>query len=87
MVGSYAPKLTAQSYTTPLEDAPSGMTGRGTYHVNSLFTDDDKNEHLKVTLPLAVLAIRCHVTLPMLPYSWSFFQNNYSIRALLIPPY
>ena len=57
MVGSYAPKLTAQSYTTPLEDAPSGMTGRGTYHVNSLFTDDDKNEHLKVTLPLAVLVI------------------------------
>ena len=54
MVGSYAPKLTAQSYTTPLEDAPSGMTGRGTYHVNSLFTDDDKNEHLKVTLTLAV---------------------------------
>jgi hypothetical protein len=48
MVGSYAPKLTAQSYTTPLEDAPSGMTGRGSYHVNSLFTDDDKNEHLKV---------------------------------------
>jgi Rho GDP-dissociation inhibitor len=48
MVGSYAPKLTAYSYTTPLEDAPSGMTGRGSYHVNSLFTDDDKNEHLKV---------------------------------------
>lgn len=47
MVGSYAPKLTAHSYTTPLEDAPSGMTGRGSYHVNSLFTDDDKNEHLK----------------------------------------
>ena len=48
MVGSYAPKVTAHSYTTPLEDAPSGMTGRGSYHVNSLFTDDDKNEHLKV---------------------------------------
>merc|ERR1712098_143144 len=37
MVGSYAPK----------EDAPSGMLKRGTYTVHSLFTDDDKNEHLK----------------------------------------
>ena len=25
MVGSYAPKLEAHSYQTPLEDAPSGM--------------------------------------------------------------
>ena len=48
MVGSYAPKATHHSYTTPPEDAPSGMTGRGSYHVYSLFTDDDKNEHLKV---------------------------------------
>jgi len=47
MVGSYAPKATHHSYTTPPEDAPSGMTGRGSYHVYSLFTDDDKNEHLK----------------------------------------
>jgi hypothetical protein len=36
-----------QSYTTPADDAPSGMTGRGSYHVHSLFTDDDKMEHLK----------------------------------------
>ncbi len=50
MVGSYAPKATAQSYTTPVEDAPSGMMGRGTYHVHSLFSDDDKNEHLKVNI-------------------------------------
>ena len=47
MVGSYAPKSEVQSYTTPVEDAPSGMTGRGTYHVTSLFTDDDKKEYLK----------------------------------------
>lgn len=47
MVGSYAPKETAHSYLTPPEDAPSGMMGRGTYAVSSLFTDDDKNEHLK----------------------------------------
>jgi len=47
MVGSYAPKATSQSYTTPYEDAPSGILGRGTYTVNSFFTDDDKHDHLK----------------------------------------
>ena len=47
MVGSYAPKEEPHSYLTPIEDAPSGMLKRGTYNVQSLFTDDDKNEHLK----------------------------------------
>ena len=47
MVGSYAPKTELQSYTTPPEEAPSGMIARGSYNVKSLFTDDDKNEHLK----------------------------------------
>lgn len=47
MVGSYPPKTEAHSYTTPQDEAPSGLTGRGTYSVSSLFTDDDKNEHLK----------------------------------------
>lgn len=47
MVGSYAPKTEIQSYTTPSEDAPSGMMARGSYTVQSLFTDDDKHEHLK----------------------------------------
>lgn len=47
MVGSYAPKHELQSYTTPVEEMPSGMLARGTYTVKSLFTDDDKNEHLK----------------------------------------
>ena len=63
MVGSYAPKEDVHSYQTPIEDvrqkkvsgryllrffqAPSGMLKRGTYTVQSLFTDDDKNEHLK----------------------------------------
>ena len=47
MVGSYAPKEDVHSYQTPIEDAPSGMLKRGTYSVHSLFTDDDKNEHLK----------------------------------------
>jgi len=47
MVGSYAPKPEIQSYTTPLEEMPSGMLARGTYNVKSLFTDDDNNIHLK----------------------------------------
>ena len=47
MVGSYAPKTEVQSYLTPVEDAPSGMMKRGTYAIHSLFTDDDKSEHLK----------------------------------------
>ncbi|GAB0099004.1 rho GDP-dissociation inhibitor 1 [Sergentomyia squamirostris] len=47
MVGSYPPKKDLQSYTTPPEEAPSGMMARGSYSVSSLFTDDDKNEHLK----------------------------------------
>jgi len=47
MVGSYAPKEDVHSYLTPAEDAPSGMMKRGTYNIHSLFTDDDKNEHLK----------------------------------------
>lgn len=47
MVGSYAPKLELQSYTSPIEEMPSGLLARGVYTVKSLFTDDDKNEHLK----------------------------------------
>ena len=47
MVGSYAPKQEIQSYTTPLEEAPAGLLFRGEYNVSSLFTDDDKNVHLK----------------------------------------
>lgn len=47
MVGSYPPKKEMQSYTTPFEEAPSGMMARGSYSVTSIFTDDDKNEHLK----------------------------------------
>ena len=47
MIGSYPPKESLQSYTTPQEEMPSGLMARGTYTVRSLFTDDDKNEHLK----------------------------------------
>lgn len=47
MVGSYGPKAEIQSYTTAMEQAPSGMMSRGSYTVKSLFTDDDKHEHLK----------------------------------------
>lgn len=47
MVGSYPPKAEIQSFTTNFEEAPSGMLARGEYSVSSLFTDDDKTEHLK----------------------------------------
>nr|BAN20451.1 rho guanine dissociation factor [Riptortus pedestris] len=47
MVGSYPPKTEIQSYITPFEDAPSGMVARGSYTVQSLFTDDDQHIHLK----------------------------------------
>jgi Rho GDP-dissociation inhibitor len=47
MVGSYPPKTELQSFLTNFEEAPSGMLARGEYTVSSLFTDDDKTEHLK----------------------------------------
>ena len=47
MVGSYGPKKELQSFTTQKDTAPSGMLARGSYTVKSLFTDDDKHEHLK----------------------------------------
>lgn len=47
MVGSYAPKIEPYTTLTDTMDAPSGLLMRGDYKVSSLFTDDDKNEHLK----------------------------------------
>jgi len=47
MVGSYPPKETAHTFLMPEEDVPSGAMTRGSYTVHSLFTDDDKHEHLK----------------------------------------
>jgi Rho GDP-dissociation inhibitor len=47
MVGSYPPRPEIHSFTTNFEEAPSGMLARGEYSVSSLFTDDDKSEHLK----------------------------------------
>jgi len=47
MVGSYGPKTEPHVFTTPVEDAPSGMMSRGHYTVKSKFTDDDKNIYLE----------------------------------------
>jgi len=47
MVGSYAPKTEVQSYTSPMEEMPTGLLARGTYNVKSLFTDDDNHQWLK----------------------------------------
>jgi len=46
MLGSYGPKNEAQSYTTPVDEAPSGMIARGKYVIKSKFHDDDKNVYL-----------------------------------------
>ena len=47
MVGSYGPKTEMQSFSTQPEETPSGLISRGTYHVKSKFTDDDKNVYLE----------------------------------------
>lgn len=47
MIGSYPPKAELHSFESPVEEMPAGMLSRGTYTVKSLFTDDDKHEHLK----------------------------------------
>ncbi|XP_063790888.1 rho GDP-dissociation inhibitor 2-like isoform X2 [Pseudophryne corroboree] len=46
MVGSYGPRADSYEFLTPLEEAPKGMLVRGTYHIKSYFTDDDKTNHL-----------------------------------------
>ena len=48
-MGSYGPKKEEQKFTTPLQDAPTGMLARGSYDVKSKFTDDDKNEYCSWT--------------------------------------
>eukprot|EP00128_Syssomonas_multiformis_P008279 Colp12_sorted_trinity150504_noHs@1115 len=47
MVGSYGPQAEPHVYTSPIEEAPSGMLARGHYTVKSKFIDDDKKVHLE----------------------------------------
>ncbi|XP_063082267.1 rho GDP-dissociation inhibitor 3 [Cavia porcellus] len=46
MVGSYGPRAQEYEFVTPVEEAPRGMLVRGPYVVRSLFTDDDRTNHL-----------------------------------------
>uniref|UniRef100_A0A4X2L9Q8 Rho GDP dissociation inhibitor gamma n=1 Tax=Vombatus ursinus TaxID=29139 RepID=A0A4X2L9Q8_VOMUR len=46
MVGSYGPRTEEYEFLTPMEEAPKGLLVRGTYHIKSFFTDDDKTDHL-----------------------------------------
>uniref|UniRef100_UPI00398E6210 rho GDP-dissociation inhibitor 2-like n=1 Tax=Pristiophorus japonicus TaxID=55135 RepID=UPI00398E6210 len=46
MVGSYGPRAEEYEFVSTSEDAPKGLTARGTYIVKSMFTDDDKFDHL-----------------------------------------
>ncbi|CAH2291799.1 rho GDP-dissociation inhibitor 1 [Pelobates cultripes] len=46
MVGSYGPRLEEYEFLTPIEEAPKGLLARACYNMKSLFTDDDKTNHL-----------------------------------------
>ncbi|KAJ3601733.1 hypothetical protein NHX12_032700 [Muraenolepis orangiensis] len=46
MVGSYGPRVEEHEFMTPVEEVPKGMILRGSYHIKSCFTDDDKTNHL-----------------------------------------
>ncbi|XP_045396936.1 rho GDP-dissociation inhibitor 3 [Lemur catta] len=46
MVGSYGPSTQEYEFVTPVEEAPRGALVRGPYTVTSLFTDDDRTDHL-----------------------------------------
>lgn len=51
VLGSYPPRSTPYDFVYPRHewmDAPSGMFYRGKYMAQFRFTDDDKQEHLKV---------------------------------------
>lgn len=55
MVGSYGPRPSEEyEFLTTMEEAPKGMLARGTYHIKSKFTDDDKNDHLSWEWSLAI---------------------------------
>ncbi|KAE9554298.1 hypothetical protein FO519_002469 [Halicephalobus sp. NKZ332] len=47
MFGSFAPRLEVYEYTSPPEEAPSGMLHRGKYNVSSVVRDDDGHVYLK----------------------------------------
>uniref|UniRef100_A0AC34QT75 Rho GDP-dissociation inhibitor 1 n=1 Tax=Panagrolaimus sp. JU765 TaxID=591449 RepID=A0AC34QT75_9BILA len=47
MFGSFAPRHEIYEYTSPPEEAPSGLLHRGKYSVTSLVRDDDDHVYLK----------------------------------------
>ncbi|KAK6363801.1 hypothetical protein TWF730_001211 [Orbilia blumenaviensis] len=50
MLGSYGPNNAASPFyskTLPIEVAPDGILGRGTYNARTRFIDDDKKVHLE----------------------------------------
>ncbi|XP_075702941.1 rho GDP-dissociation inhibitor 1 [Rhinoderma darwinii] len=46
MVGSYGPRKDEYEFLTPVEEAPKGLLARACYNMKSVFTDDDKTNHL-----------------------------------------
>ena len=47
LMGSYGPNADVQSFTTRVDEAPSGMTRRGVYEVESSVRDDARNVYLR----------------------------------------
>ncbi|CAH8862088.1 unnamed protein product [Trichobilharzia szidati] len=46
MLGSYGPQATPYEWKSEPEEAPKGALSRGTYHIKSQFTDDDKTDYV-----------------------------------------
>nr|CDS29423.1 expressed protein [Hymenolepis microstoma] len=55
MLGSYGPRADFYAWRSEDEEVQSGMMFRGSYRVTSVFTDDDKHEHLKFTWEIKIV--------------------------------
>ncbi|VDL61326.1 unnamed protein product [Hymenolepis diminuta] len=55
MLGSYGPRADPYAWRSEDEEVQSGMMFRGSYKVTSVFTDDDKHEHLKFTWEIKIV--------------------------------
>ncbi|VDO04146.1 unnamed protein product [Rodentolepis nana] len=55
VLGSYGPRADFYSWRSGDEEVQSGIMFRGSYKVTSVFTDDDKHEHLKFTWEIKIV--------------------------------
>eukprot|EP01083_Nonionella_stella_P033237 91006_1 len=54
MVGSYAPANDKYTWTSEIEEAPSGFLARGDYKAVILLLDDDKNQYGKIEYKFSI---------------------------------